>query len=133
MFGLLPPSSRNVRLRLNHATWNVGTARLTHLKECEGDLYDARPEGEREGAGGAGPGVVVGDEGVDGGGADGHLLDGAEHRVEEAGHDGRVKAVLKKTNPIRETSCLLFHSPLFWGPWKEAISSRRTPKKRGRK
>ena len=74
-------------------------ARLTHLKECEGDLYDARPEGEREGAGGAGPGVVVGDERVDGGGADGHLLDGAEHRVEEAGHDGRVQAVLKKTNP----------------------------------
>ena len=88
-------------------------ARLTHLKECEGDLYDARPEGEREGAGGAGPGVVVGDEGVDGGGADGHLLDGAEHRVEEAGHDGRVQAVLKKTNPILETSCLLFQSPLF--------------------
>ena len=70
--------------------------KLTHLKECEGDLYDARPEGERECAGGAGPGVVVGDECVDGGGADGHLLDGAEHGVEEAGHDGRVEAVLEK-------------------------------------
>ena len=85
----------------NHATSNLDIAILTHLKECEGDLYDARPEGKREGAGGAGPGVVVGDERVDGGGADGHLLDGAEHRVEEAGHDGRVQAVLEKTNPVQ--------------------------------
>ena len=49
-----------------------------------------------------GPRVVVGDEGVDGGGADGDLLDGAEHSVEEAGHDGRVEAVLKKKATFSE-------------------------------
>jgi len=44
----------------------------------------------------AAAGVVEGEEGVGGRGADRRLIAGAQHAVDEAGNDGGVQTVLKK-------------------------------------